>query len=83
MDQQRKDYKQKKNNKRNPSGEGKRSAKKIRKDVEKLGELVSLMQSSSGGSVNVSESNANIMGGHNSRQMKKDSENSKCQKYLA
>ena len=78
LQQQRKEYKEKNKRKENP-GEGKRSIKKVKKGVAKLGELIGLIQSSQSGSdstLTVSEINANAMGGRNSRQAKKDVENS-------
>ena len=67
MFRQRKEYKGKKR-KKSPPGEGKRSITKVKKEVEELSELVGLMDRDNNGSVNVSEANANPMGGRNSRQ---------------
>ena len=62
----------KRNPKKVPSGEGKRSVKKVKKDLEKLGELVGLMQQSGcGGNLNIAVTNSNLMGGRNSRQAAK------------
>ena len=66
MFRQRNKHKDRK--KKGPNGEGKRSIEKMKKDVEKLNELIGLVSSDNINSINVSQANANSMGGRNSRQ---------------
>ena len=78
LQKQRSDYKNKNKRKSSARGDGKRSVKQVKKEVEKLGELVGLIHASQGGSdkaVNISEANSNPMGGRNSRQVKNETDN--------
>ena len=78
LDKQRKEYKEQKN-KRKSGGVSNKQFEKFKKEINKLGELVSLVHdqnNNDGNQISISESNANPMGGRNSRQIKKESNSS-------